>query len=232
MPQRLPAVAGRRGGGCLHGRRRAFDVAFRQDVAQVVGQKVLFQSADGAVHQEFEPPRRRRVEGGLCRQHEEPDLPEILGVLGRDAAEAFVAAVAKAETVFALDDADAVEDAAPHVAGPFERIESVAGDEDRVPARLESAGERVVFGLAEEAASDGGHARECREQVDEDIFRIVALGARRGLRLAGSFERCGDLADVENEPPHRAVADQGEPVVDPGDVGLHAAGRARFRRAG
>jgi hypothetical protein len=55
-----------------------------------------------------------------------------------------VIAVAEADRLLALDDLDPIEDAAPDVAGPFEAVRSVAGDQNCVLTWLEVLPEPVV----------------------------------------------------------------------------------------
>src|SRR5690606_39807728 len=63
---------------------------------------------------------------------EDPDLFQRGRPVGRDRADAPVQLVAEADRLRALEQLDAVEDAAAHVPGPLKGVGSVARDEDRV----------------------------------------------------------------------------------------------------
>jgi len=141
--------------------------------------------------------------------------------------------VAKADRLGALQQLDAIEDAAAHVARALERIQAVAGDQDRLLAGREHARDARVFVVAEEAAPDGRLRDERRVQVDERLVGSAGLWARGRRLVARIDEGLVDLADREVEMTHRAVAQQGRPVGDRAGLRVdHARRRLRAGRSG
>src|SRR5690606_29847450 len=113
------------------------------------------------------------------------DLLEGGRALGGQAADASMLVVAKADGLGALHELDAIEDAAAHVAGTLERVDAVAGDQNRLLPRLEHARDALELGIAEQAAPDGGLRDERHVQLDELRLGRAALGPLRRLRVAG-----------------------------------------------
>ena len=199
------------------GRRRRrgqrLQIPFRQGVGDLVEQEILVERADRALHQELERPRRGRVEPGIARHDEESDFGEGLREIRRHLAQVLVVAVAEANAAFALGELDAVEDAAADEARALERIEAIGGDQQRMLAGLQAGEEVFVLGLAQQAAADDGGADQRRIEIDEALFRIIALGPGGGFLLARSREVAGHVAHAEAEPAYGTVADQRHPVV-------------------
>ncbi len=82
-------------------------------------------------------------------------------------------------------------------------------------AGLEPSGQVAVLARAEDAPAHRGDGDERRVELDEYILRHTVLRARDRLRVALRLERAVHVLDGELEAPHRAVADEGDPVLHP-----------------
>ena len=109
-------------------------------------------------------PRLGRIEREVRRHDEQRDFGKIRRAFGRQVAQPGVIAVAETDAVGFLDQFDPVEDSAPHIGGPLEGIAAGAGDDERLLARLQPAGQPVVAVVAEQTAADGRHRDVARHR--------------------------------------------------------------------
>ena len=75
-------------------------------------------------------PRFDRVQLKLFRDGKKGDFLKAGRIIGFDMVDPLVIAVAEADRLLVLDDLDPIEDAAPDIAGSFEAVRSVAGDQN------------------------------------------------------------------------------------------------------
>src|SRR5690606_42137918 len=116
------------------------EVGLWQAVLVLVCDEGLVECPDRSLHQQLQAAWPRRVVLRARGNHEDPDLPQARRALGLQVADAPMLVVANPDRLGALVQLDAIEDAAAHVARSLERVESLAGDDDRVLARLHGAG--------------------------------------------------------------------------------------------
>ena len=185
MPQRrlrrLRFGGGGRGGrGGLGSRsRQRPEILLGQVVADVERQKLLAASPERPLHQQLEAPGPGDVQRGADRRLEQVHVVQAGGAGRRDVGDAPVVEVAEPDAGVALQHLDAVEHPAAHVARPFERVEAVGGDQDRLLSGLEALLERVVAGVAEQAAADRRHADRRDVEVDERVAGVGRFGMVR-----------------------------------------------------
>ncbi|MET3315499.1 hypothetical protein ABIF41_007340 [Bradyrhizobium japonicum] len=117
--------------------------------------------------------------------------------VGRQATQSGMVPIAETDAVGFLDQLDPVEDSTPNVGGPFEGITAGTGDDERLLAWLQPAGQPAVALVAQQAAADGRH-RDVRDiEIDEAVVRSAFLRARCGDRIARFLEGLVDIGDGE-----------------------------------
>jgi len=153
------------------------------------------------------------VEGEFGRHHVQRDFAQARRAVGGKCGNAGVVPVAEAHALTALQEFDAVEDTAAHIARALERIGSVAGDENGGLARLKLAGQPVIGGIAQQGPADGRNADGGQIEIDEAILGVLRLRLVGGNRLSSLTEGLRNLADGHAKAAHRAVAKQGLPIA-------------------
>src|SRR5690606_23901637 len=138
-----------------------------------------------------------RVEFGVRRHPEDPDLAQGWSAFRLDRADPRVQPVSKTDGLRALVQFDAVEDSAAHIAGALERILALTRDQDGMLAGLEACLELFERSVADQAAANGRVRNQRCMEFDEHIIRIAALGPRGRLGIARLFEGLVDIPDRE-----------------------------------
>ena len=117
------------------------------------------------------------------------DLGKVRRAFGRKVAQPRVIAVAEADAVGFLDQFDAVEDSAADVGGSLERVAAGSGDDERLLAWLQTAGEPLVAVVSEQAAADRGHGDVGDVEIDECVVRDRLPPDARPRRRCPCFRR-------------------------------------------
>ena len=120
---------------------------------------------------------------------EERHFAETRRTGGQNLAQALVLLVAEAHADVALDQLDAVEDAAAHIARSLERIEPVARQQDRLLAGFEALAQVGLFSLAQHAAADRRDRHQGRVELDEGVAGLGLAWRDQRLGVAGLAER-------------------------------------------
>ncbi len=141
-------------------------------------------------------------------------------------------AIAKADRLGALEQLDAIENAAAHVAGSLERIDALAGHQHRLLSGRQHAGDAGVLLLAQQAAADRGLRHQRHIEIDEGIAGRPGLGSRGCHRVARIDEGLVDFADGQVQVAHRSLREQGVPVDDRAGLRVEGARRAGSRCTG
>ena len=150
--------------------------------------------------------RQGRVEIRIGRNPEQVDFGEARRIRGGQGAQPPVLAVAEAHAPVSLDEMDAIENTSPHIAGSLEGVAAPSGDQERVLAGREPGIEAVEFGLAKQAAADGGSGGQGCIEVDEGLFRRAPFRPGRGPGITGGGESRVDLLEIEMDPsPSRSI---------------------------
>ena len=229
-----------RGGGRRdHGRRgrrwRCNDggpehVGLGQGVAEFEAEECLLPRTDGALHKQLQAPRLRGIEPGIGRHGEQRDLGQAWRAFGGYVTQAPVVAIAKAQRAAVLDHFDPVEDAAAHVAGALERIDTMPGHQDgRLPGR-EVVRQALIALVAQQAAANGRRAHQRGEELDEGVVGIAGFRIGGGASIAAALIGLIYLADREMQAPHGSVAEQALPVPYLPRAGGEGCGRGGCRR--
>ena len=207
------------------GRRRQrcggqLQIARRRLVAAAEAREHRIERPGLAAHQQFELPRRARIEVVMLADEEDHHLAKARHAGRVDIAQALEVAVAEADRLVVLAQLHAIEDAAAHIARALERI-AVAQHRDRVLAGRKPRHQPCIRGIAEQAAPDGRRVQVGPGQFDEGLVELLR---RRALDAGGGGVVEGALHVGARQPEraHRAVAAELLPVGRRVDIGLHA----------
>jgi len=186
--------------------------------------------ADVALHQKLQAERLGRIETGGGRDAEHVHLGQRRRAGDRDAPDPDMVTVAEPHRDIALDQLDAVEDAAPDIARSLEGIGAAGRHQDRLVALAQPAAQRLRLAGFQQRI---GNPRD-RHQRGVEIDDHVALGARQrplgGARILDRLEGPVDLPDIQRQAAQGSVA--GQPVPVAGGARLPVDRKARAGRPG
>ena len=116
---------------------KLFRVAVGNAVAEIEGDEGLVDSADGALHQQLQPEWFSRVKAAAGLHLENIKLRERWRILCRQLAETAMLLVVKPDGSIALNQLNAIENAAAHIARPLEGVFATAGYQNGLVAVVE-----------------------------------------------------------------------------------------------
>ena len=122
-------------------------------------------------------------------------------------------AIAEADGVIALDELEAIEDAATDVARALEGVASVAGHQYPVPTRLEALGQIAVLAFPQDARADGGDGDQRCIEFDENLARVAGFRPLDGGDVTVLLECPIDVAHRKLQAPHGSVTDEIDPIL-------------------